>query len=415
MKPFAFLILIIALASCNGNRKISNTDLSELYEKESADNIRLYPYRYHKDSLKLYLAIDASSLLFERNEDHLFESKIQIRANVFESYEKSQTTDTASIFHSEVNQDPAQYVMQLEMKMKLPNHKNFVIKLELFDLVKKQKQIRFFSIENSSDQSAINFLVKDVESGIPLYDYVSRSGKLVSIAHRSREQRILFQRSYFKSFPLAPPPFSEKATYSFSYKSDEWKRLGFEDQTTLMLDRQGIYHYQWDTLSMSGLSIFVFNEDFPLHTRAVQLIGPIRYITSQKEYDEIISSEDVKSSIDNFWIQKAGSFDRGRKLISTYYSRVQDANVLFTSYFEGWKTDRGMVYIVFGEPETVYRSEEFEDWTYSYGFDRKLLFSFRKMQNPFSENDFELERQKIFESPWYYAVEEWRKGRSIKE
>lgn len=54
-----------------------------------------------------------------------------------------------------------------------------------------------------------------------------------------------------------------------------------------------------------------------------------------------------------------------------YYSRVQYANEKFKSYTQGWMTDMGMVYIIFGPPNTVDRRQDYynpsryyERWTY---------------------------------------------------
>ena len=39
---------------------------------------------------------------------------------------------------------------------------------------------------------------------------------------------------------------------------------------------------------------------------------------------------------------------KAKSLIAIYYNRIQNANLHFTTFKEGWKTDRGMIYVVFG-------------------------------------------------------------------
>ncbi|CUS97606.1 GWxTD domain-containing protein [Candidatus Kryptonium thompsonii] len=62
-----------------------------------------------------------------------------------------------------------------------------------------------------------------------------------------------------------------------------------------------------------------------------------------------------------------------------YYSRVKYANEHFGHYLEGWKTDMGMVYIIFGPPSSVDRhpfdinAKPYEIWYY-YEINRRFIF-----------------------------------------
>ena len=82
------------------------------------------------------------------------------------------------------------------------------------------------------------------------------------------------------------------------------------------------------------------------------------------EYRQILSSQKIKLEIDNFWLKTSGSTERARELIKIYYNRVKYANEYFTSDREGWKTDRGMIYVLFGPPAKLYKSDNEEKWVY---------------------------------------------------
>jgi hypothetical protein len=62
-----------------------------------------------------------------------------------------------------------------------------------------------------------------------------------------------------------------------------------------------------------------------------------------------------------------------------YYIRVQFANKNFAHYIEGWRTDMGMVYIIFGSPNNVDRhpfdidSKPYEIWSY-YDLNHQFTF-----------------------------------------
>jgi hypothetical protein len=91
---------------------------------------------------------------------------------------------------------------------------------------------------------------------------------------------------------------------------------------------------------------------------------------------------------------------------------VEQANRKFTSYTEGWKTDRGMIWIIFGEPAVIETKENYISWLYK---DRSNNFSLRynfiKINNPFTDNDYWLERNISYKLVWYDAIETWRQGR----
>ena len=62
-----------------------------------------------------------------------------------------------------------------------------------------------------------------------------------------------------------------------------------------------------------------------------------------------------KVALDDFWIKCGGNIDKARELIRIYYTRVFYSNYYFTSYKEGWRSERGMIYIIYGPPDKVYK------------------------------------------------------------
>lgn len=68
------------------------------------------------------------------------------------------------------------------------------------------------------------------------------------------------------------------------------------------------------------------------------------------------------------------------ELMDEYYGRVAYANAHFRSYGSGWKTDMGMVYIIYGPPDDIERhpwdvnSKPYEIWTYYEKGSRRFVF-----------------------------------------
>jgi len=112
-------------------------------------------------------------------------------------------------------------------------------------------------------------------------------------------------------------------------------------------------------------------------------IKQMRYIAKEKEYDEIeeAETEEAKRNLfDAFWQRRDpnGSTKRN-EYMEEYYSRVEYANKNFSHYQAGWKTDMGMVFILFGSPNNVERhpfdidSKPYEIWSY-YDYNRSVVF-----------------------------------------
>ena len=154
---------------------------------------------------------------------------------------------------------------------------------------------------------------------------------------------------------------------------------------------------------------------FPRMETIQQLIEPLSYIAYKKDLQHIIGAQnvqDLKDRFDAFWGERMPSKQAGINTIKEFYSRVEQANLMFTTYKEGWKTDPGMVYIIMGAPQQVEEQLDVEVWRYSYNSrDPLSTFTFQKIR-PY-EGDFInyiLVRSPYFEQEWLRQVERWRTG-----
>ncbi|MEY3385777.1 MAG: hypothetical protein RIR53_588 [Bacteroidota bacterium] len=83
------------------------------------------------------------------------------------------------------------------------------------------------------------------------------------------------------------------------------------------------------------------------------------YVADQEQIDAIINAKsegEGLSLFEEFWKGLDPSPGTIRnEAFDEYYSRIDEANKRFKSYNEGWLTDMGRVFIVFGEPLTIER------------------------------------------------------------
>lgn len=167
---------------------------------------------------------------------------------------------------------------------------------------------------------------------------------------------------------------------------------------------------QTDSSSNAGCSFLTVSPYYPKLRRVDDISEPLFYLfTKKEEFDKIKSAKDKKKAVDRFWMSIIISQDRARSVIKRYFTHVTHANKLFTNYKEGWRTDQGMIYIIYGYPREVHRNGEQETWTYTIN-GKKQNFNFAKVPNLFVQHHHVLMRDKDLSKAWINAVGTWRKG-----
>ncbi|MFM7815054.1 MAG: GWxTD domain-containing protein, partial [Flavobacteriales bacterium] len=87
-------------------------------------------------------------------------------------------------------------------------------------------------------------------------------------------------------------------------------------------------------------------------------------------------------------------------------------NHAFTTYTEGWKTDRGMIHIIFGNPQHIDRSAQQEVWDYGENPQIGIVrFVFKRKPSPFSDDVYVLQRSTDYRYAWERLVLLWRQGK----
>ncbi len=158
----------------------------------------------------------------------------------------------------------------------------------------------------------------------------------------------------------------------------------------------------------------------PLFPRVASLdamIDALAYLATPRELSyiqEAVQPEDRRRRFDRFWGDVIGNRQKASTLLERYYERVEAANLMFTSYKEGWKTDRGMVYIIMGPPMFKENTISTIIWRYDYGSnDPSATFLFERSNTADDRGHFEnyvLERDPEYDYRWRRAVERWRSG-----
>lgn len=212
-------------------------------------------------------------------------------------------------------------------------------------------------------------------------------------------------------------PVLEVTSYTGRYgpadaPMDEMRQLAptfYEDSTYLLTDKlilhdYSTYFFRNDTLDDSGIGLMKVPPYYPSFRLIGELIPPMKYITTDAEFRTLTGSNRLKRTFDEFWINTYGTKFRARNAIRKYFKSVEYANEYFTTYKQGWKTDRGMILIAFGTPYEMYRSETGEIWVYE-----DIEFEFIKVASLFGD-DYVLRKDRKYEKDWYKQISKIRKG-----
>lgn len=210
---------------------------------------------------------------------------------------------------------------------------------------------------------------------------------------------------------------------------------GFIDETgpidmdfTVPMPGYGAYRFEAyitkkENESPSASTVFkardfsVRSANFPDIVSAFEFAEPLHYLMNERDHRALMQIEDpdsLRRATELFWVESLGSTDLARQLMAEYYTRVVEANLQFTGFKEGWKTDMGMMFILFGAPWYIDRGSNTITWIYGYDrADFNRVFTFRQTRygnerNPFSY--WVLQRHPSYYSIEYQRRQEWLRG-----
>ena len=256
-----------------------------------------------------------------------------------------------------------------------------------------------------------DLLLMRPDEDIPVFqDYLPTEAPFRIVSYYGRDSTA-YVYYYSHDFEPNPPPMSSGGgDVQRSLKIDSLFAIPLN--TPQHFDAEGLYFTQLDTTSLYGISFRIQDQYYPRLARVETIIPPLRYISTSDEIEALASAEAPKRTLDEYWMKMTRSQDQARPIIRDYFRQVTQANRLFTSYKEGWKTGQGMIYLLYGSPDAVYRDNDKETWVYNE--DRNLVdlsFTFAKVKNIFTHQYYNLVRDEDYQRFWYRNVDLWRKGR----
>lgn len=411
-----FTLLLAGLIACQTSRKLSKIDVSGLYSEKAFTSVKSKIFHINDSVSELYLGIntgDFVKVVSRATGDTVV--RFRVAWELYDSYESWAFVDSASSIYNDVEQLPEapEMILRYEIKTRLPGKS--ILKIAVTDPDRRGDNtiFKYCEIDRSDKRSGQNYLVTD-EAGLPVFSDYIRADFPFYIKFTYPGQKDLTVRYFNRVHPIAQPPFALEKDRLFRFAPDSLFSIALDKEGSsgkLTLKKEGIYHFQTDTSFREGLTMMRFYEGYPEIGTPEQALYSIRYLTTREEYNSMLKYPDRKMAIDSFWLERARNDPgRAKSMIKKSYSRVEFANKQFGTHKEGWKTDRGIIYIVYGPPSKVYMRANEEEWLYGErGNPLSIRFFFYKTDNPFTGNDYRLERSPSYKQSWYLAVENWRR------
>ena len=288
---------------------------------------------------------------------------------------------------------------------------NAVLLTEISESATGKKALNDLPVRFKPTKLSDQFAIYDAAGQQPLLRNFIQVQDTVVIRDVNRAPQTLTVFRYKHEFdPALPPMSSSQRPAPRTLMVDT--TLTVRTNEPIRLPGEGLYYFVADTNDVAGIGLVVTDMRFPRLTRPERLIRPLLYMSTGTEMAELNSAKEVKKALDRYWLSlMSGSEDVAKKAIRAYYGRVEEANQLFTTYKEGWKTDKGMIYIILGAPDRVQRSRDREVWVYNRrNSQSEVNFTFNRKQNQFVDDHYELVRYEEYRPVWFPIVEAWRTG-----
>lgn len=406
-RTFLLISLISLMAYGCGGYRGTETLRPVQVQKQMPEITMEHSYYSHNDSLFLLFKFeDAQQILDILQAASSYE--YAVRAGLSER-DAVILQDSIDLPDRKITDVEGQLHVQLALPRNAVQEPN-VLHIQVWEVLSGQERIGVrFKVPLTSDMLQKNYSLVHANTMQPVFKtYLTTNDKVLVQIYGDTSSALTIEHFEPDFMPASPPMSMRKppvprtlspiSTHSF-FASD-----------TLSFENEGLYLIKTKGGFTNGMLVLAGN--YPEVTRAEELISPLIYLTTSQEREELMQAKEPKVAVDNFWLSVGGNERQGRALIREYYSRVEKANKRYTAHKAGWATDRGMVYIVYGQPSSISQVGPNITWIYRESETAPYIkFVFTKKENNFTENYYELIRRREYEDSWYSTVAKWRAGK----
>ena len=407
----AILCLVSCYAPPAHNSDSWNYNLASLYNPaESGLHTGCFVYHTSDTSSSLFFKVSKNEFVaYQEPENSTPIISVTVKY-VLRDFETTALVDSGSWHYRVERGGSNDFISYVNIKTEKGKKYNLVV---LFgDAVRKVSRRMMIETNRTIAGNNQHYFVETADSlKSPLFQPYVKSGRIYRIYNKLSGDTI-YTIAHFKPVNIMPQsPFATTVIPALPVPDSVYSMRSGD---TIRFSQKGIYFISTSKSPDAGLTLTNLGNEYPNIKTAEAMIEPLRYLTNARKWNEMMEAADKKLVLDKFWLSLTPDIRRSKELIRIYYNRVAMANELFGTYQPGWQTDRGMIYIIFGAPGTVYKGPDSEQWIYGDNPElSSIAFTFRKNNNYLSHNEYFLEREQRFQTLWSQAIETWLKGKAF--
>jgi len=416
-KYWLSIFAIVIFSACSiTNKSFFSQNLYFLYDNYSKNiNSEILLLNNSDSTSLLFVKINSKDLLFNKaNSSKQLKAFLEISFELIDYKNKNKIVDSTVLYYL-INKPLNDTLLMYTIPIQAKKGNDYLVQITTTDLNKKNSRNFTLKYLRKTNIEQNDFLIRDKENKeIMFLPFISDSEKF-DVYYRNKVIDSMMVLFYVERENIALNPNIPIDTLNNNYEIPDSIWMWYADSLNYSYDKKGIYRFCNDSILKEGFSLYNFGQTFPVIHTPNELIKPLKYIAdSTDKFEPLNSDKFTKLEVDKFWLKRAENFNRSKDLIKIYYNRVINANYYFSSYKPGWQTDRGMIYIIYGLPDGIYRSGEIEKWVYNpIGTGPGLVFIFNYEYHPFNSNNFVLDREKLKYTQWDNAVKLWREGKVV--
>lgn len=406
-KKFPLLLSIIILSifysiAAEGQQTLETINQSLRYSRYSRLSLKIIPIKESQRDFILQIPI-------EKLEENAVFSDYNFSFTILSSYSQPFKDENLTA------------LSEGDLKMNTQNHFYFEQKIKIPE--DQQVAIAFLKVVDSRQGDEYYYhidLISPFVLGHPNFGAFFGNNIPFDQSFLIQEEALLFKtkgpvslHSYFypASFEAPYPPMEIKPS-PVPREIEVINEGDFLANMPKDFEKKGYYFIQTDTNSTEGLMIKTVPQAFPKVESWDEMVDMVVYISTRREHEGLLEAKDKKIALDKYWIGLTKNEETAKSLIREYFRQIEFANILFTDFKEGWKTDKGMVYTVMGPPNGVTFRQNAEIWTYGdLNSNSKINFTFARVKNILTPNYYTLNRSRALQPEWFKSITLWRSGK----
>ena len=416
-----FALMAAILAGCGSTKETATEEIpGHLASLYNPSRFSLHPdysiYHRGDDFSDLYIRAYPAELRFDAaNENAEYRALLGINYQLIYLDQQGldgPVVDSATFTYKLGASDEKRTAFFVSLSIPIKQGMRYLLRLEARDLNRGSIGLEYLYVDKTNYYSAQNFKVVSANSGYPKFMHFFMPGEKFTIQYRDPSVDSIYVQYFKLESELPRPPITASADYTMKSSPDTAFMFPIVDTAYYDLRQEGMYFIKVDKEKEQGLTLFNFGGSFPDVKTPDELMEPLFYLTTMAEYRDLRKQPNRKLAVDNFWLRMGNNMERSRELIRIYYNRVVYSNLYFTSNKEGWKTDQGMIFILFGPPTRIQMTGTGERWYYFARRRGKTVeFRFDRQPDTFSHQHLVWMKTTDSQVFWNEAVQSWRHGK----